>query len=175
MYNNSNIYPTQEFEKRLNELKKLLEIYKKEFGYDIKLIVPPYDNDSFNTSLEPYKDQEEGKTRCVICYSKRMKEAYDYGESHGFDYFTTVMTISRQKDSNLLNSIGKSLSLSHTNTKYLYSDFKKNKGIDIARDLKIKYGLYQQLYCGCKYTYEKGQQKEQEKSKNSFKNWKKIG
>jgi predicted adenine nucleotide alpha hydrolase (AANH) superfamily ATPase len=38
-----------------------------------------------------------------------MGEAYDYAEKNGYDYFTTVMTISRQKDSQILNKIGKEL------------------------------------------------------------------
>jgi epoxyqueuosine reductase len=163
MYNNSNIYPKEEYDRRIAELRKLLKIYKDEFNFDIKLVEPPYDNDFFSLDLEPYKDQDEGKTRCVICYQKRMKEAYDFAENNKYDYFTTVMTISRQKDSQILNRIGKSLSETHLNTKYLFSDFKKNKGIDIARDLRIKYKLYQQLYCGCKYTYQKGLKKAEEK------------
>jgi predicted adenine nucleotide alpha hydrolase (AANH) superfamily ATPase len=73
------------------------------------------------------------------------------------------MTISRQKDSQILNKIGKELEAQHTKTKYFYSDFKKNKGIDVAREMRIHYDLYNQLYCGCKYTYAKGLAKAKEK------------
>jgi len=92
-----------------------------------------------------------------------MSEAFDFAEKNGFDYFTTVMTISRQKDSQILNAIGGDLAITHLKTKYFYSDFKKAKGIDVGREMRIHYALYNQLYCGCKYTYAKGLAKAKEK------------
>ena len=164
MFNNSNIYPESEYVRRLEELKKFLTYFKRDYGYEVKLVVREYDNEKYNLDLEPYKDQAEGLTRCFICYEKRMDDAYKYADENHFDYFTTVMTISRQKNSQVLNQIGGKLAKKYPNVKYFHSDFKKNKGIDIARDMRIKYDLYQQLYCGCKYTYEKGLKKEEERN-----------
>jgi predicted adenine nucleotide alpha hydrolase (AANH) superfamily ATPase len=163
MYNNSNIYPEKEYQRRLGELKKLLTYLERDYSIHVGLVVPPYNNEAYNVDLEPYADLPEGQKRCFICFHKRMKEAYDYAEKMGFDYFTTVMSISRQKDSQVLNKIGASLELEHQHTKYFYSDFKKAKGIDIGREMRLQYNLYNQLYCGCKYTYEKGQAKAKEK------------
>ena len=167
MFNNSNIYPESEYIRRLEELKKFLGYFKRDYGYEVKLVVKEYDNDKYNIDLEPYKDQPEGMTRCFICYEKRMDDAYKYANDNGFDYFTTVMTISRQKNSQVLNEIGEKLSKKYPNVKYFHSDFKKNKGIDMARDMRIKYDLYQQLYCGCKYTYEKGLKLMEERNNGS--------
>ena len=158
-FNNSNIYPESEYTRRLEELKKLLGYYKRDFGFDVKIIETKYDNDLFNVDLEPYKDLPEGQERCFICFEKRMDDAFKYADEHGFDYFTTVMTISRQKNSQKLNEIGEKLSSKYKNTKYFYSDFKKKDGALLGIQLKNKYDLYQQLYCGCKYTYEKMQRK----------------
>lgn len=158
-FNNSNIYPESEYRRRLEELKKLLGYYKRDFGFDVKIIETKYDNDSFNIDLEPYKDLPEGLERCFICFEKRMDGAFKYADEHGYDYFTTVMTISRQKNSQKLNEIGEKLSSKYKNTKYFYSDFKKKDGALLGIRLKNKYDLYQQLYCGCKYTYEKLQRK----------------
>ena len=158
-FNNSNIYPESEYNRRLEELKKLLGYYKRDYGFDVKIIETKYDNDSFNIDLEPYKDLPEGLERCFICFEKRMDDAFKYADEHGFDYFTTVMTISRQKNSQKLNEIGEKLSSKYKNTEYFYSDFKKKDGVLLGIQLKNKYDLYQQLYCGCKYTYEKMQRK----------------
>ena len=158
-FNNSNIYPENEYNRRLEELKKLLGYYKRDYGFDVKIIETKYDNDSFNIDLEPYKNLPEGLERCFICFEKRMDDAFKYADEHGFDYFTTVMTISRQKNSQKLNEIGEELSSKYKNTKYFYSDFKKKDGALLGIQLKNKYDLYQQLYCGCKYTYEKMQRK----------------
>ena len=127
-FNNSNIYPSEEYYRRLNELKKLLISFKKDYGYDVKIIETKYDNDSYNKVLEPFKDQPEGQNRCFICYEKRMDEAYKFANENSFDFFTTVMSISRQKNSQKLNEIGAKLEQKYPNTKYFYSDFKKKNG-----------------------------------------------
>ena len=38
-FDNSNIYPEEEYQKRLGELEKLISYIKRDYGYDIKLIV----------------------------------------------------------------------------------------------------------------------------------------
>lgn len=154
LYNNSNIYPSEEFDKRLGELKKLISYLKRDYGFDIKLVVPPYENEEYNKALAPFATAPEGGERCHVCYKKRMEEAYDYAEEHGFDYFTTVMTVSRQKDSQIMNQIGAELEKTHTRTRYFYSDFKKNNGQMIGVQIRKKYELYNQIYCGCIYSYQ---------------------
>ena len=158
-YANSNIYPSSEYQRRLEELKKWLLWFERDYGYHVELIVPPYDNETYMKDLEPLKDEPEGGARCMLCYAKRMGESYDYAEEHGFDYFTTVMTISRQKDSQKLNAVGKELEAKHSKTKYFYSDFKKNNGQLYGTQIRKKYGLYNQLYCGCIYSYEEAKKK----------------
>ena len=114
-----------------------------------------YPNEEYNKILEPYKDQKEGLDRCKLCYKTRMNEAYKYASEHNFDYFTTVMTISRQKNSIVLNNIGLELEKLYPNTKYFISDFKKNKGIDKGLEIAKEHNMYRQDYCGCIYSYNK--------------------
>lgn len=168
-YNNSNIYPESEYHLRLEELKKFVVAFEQDFSHHIELIIPNYENEPFTRVLEPFKDEPEGHHRCQICYAKRMGEAYDFAEANGYEYFTTVMTISRQKNSQILNEIGLKLEQKHPKTKYFYSDFKKNKGLEKVKEMKEKYEMYQQLYCGCKFSYEAYQTK-LENRKNEEKN-----
>ena len=154
LYVNSNIYPSEEYYIRLNELKRYIQIFNDKYNQNVKLIEFEYNNEEFTKKLEPLKDCKEGQERCKLCYSLRLNEAYAYANNNKYDYFTTVMTISRQKDSQILNAIGLKLSEKY-NTKYFVSDFKKKKGIDRSWELKKEYNLYNQLYCGCKYSYEK--------------------
>ena len=151
-YANSNIYPTEEYTRRRDELKFALEQIEKEFGFHVELIIPPYDHDAYMEDLRPYANEPERGKRCLLCYEKRMEESYAYAEAHGFEYFTTVMTISRQKSSAAMNEIGKKLEAKHPGTKYFYSDFKKKNGILQGKALREKYGLYNQNYCGCEYS-----------------------
>ena len=83
-----------------------------------------------------------------------MREAYDYADANGFDYFCTVMTISRQKSSQILNAIGKLLEEEKSHkAKYFYSDFKKEDGVNKGKAIREGYGLYNQDYCGCIYSF----------------------
>ena len=115
IYNNSNIYPEEEFNRRKAELKRFLS----EVDPDIKVIDVPYEHLNYMKDLEPLKDMKEGKERCFLCYRKRLTFGYDYAEAHGFDYFGTVMSISRYKNADMLNKIGYELEAQHKNTKWL--------------------------------------------------------
>ncbi len=152
VFTNSNIYPSEEYERRLVELKKVIKISKEKYNFDIELVEFPYDNKTYNKILDEYGDQDEGLDRCKRCYKERMLQAYRYANEHNFDYFATVMTISRQKNSQVMNEIGKELS-KNFKTKYFYSDFKKNNGQLRASELRKEYDLYAQQYCGCIYSY----------------------
>ncbi len=152
-FNNSNIYPSNEYYRRLEELKRYLEIVNENKQDKIKLIITDYNNEEYNKMLMLRKDDREGQERCFMCYERRMDEACYYASKHNFDYFTTVMTISRQKNSQKLNEIGKKIVEKYPNVKYFYSDFKKNKGQDRKEELIDLYNLYRQQYCGCVYSY----------------------
>lgn len=154
-YNNSNIYPENEYARRLQELRQYLNTWREKTGYEVKLIVPPYMGEAYTEKIAVLKDEPEGSSRCVMCYTLRMNEAYAYASEHAFDYFTTVMTISRQKNSQILNDVGRKLSVKYPNVKYFYSDFKKKRGIDRGLELSRENNLYRQDYCGCKFSYEK--------------------
>jgi len=149
-FNNSNIWPESEHDRRLSELKRYIE----ETGSKIEVIETAYDNESYTKMLEPMKDDPEGFERCWFCYSVRMDEAYQYAVNNGYDFFTTVMSISRQKDSQKINEIGISLSKKYPTVRYFTSDFKKGGGQVRQKELVEEHHLYRQDYCGCVYSYE---------------------
>ena len=150
LYNNSNIYPKEEHDRRLNELKK----YLSDLGVKLELIETKYDNDLYNLDLEPRKDDKEGHERCRICFRKRLKEGFEYASRHGFEYFGTVMTISRYKNAQDINKIGEDLQLTYPTVKWLYADFKKNNGYENSLLIIKEHEMYLQEYCGCKYSYQ---------------------
>ena len=147
IYNNSNIYPEEEYNRRLNELKG----YLKAISADIEVIEFPYDNATYNKDLEPYAEQREGMDRCRVCFRKRLGQAIDYAEDHNFDFVGTVMSISRFKNSQDLNKIGLELS-EGKRIKWLPADFKKNGGYEKSLDIVRQFNLYFQHYCGCKFS-----------------------
>lgn len=155
LYNNSNIYPKEEHDRRLAELKT----YLNDIGVKLEIIETKYDNDLYNLDLEPRKDDKEGHERCRICFRKRLKEGFEYAQKGGFDYFGTVMTISRYKNAQDINKIGESLQKDYPTVKWLYADFKKNDGYEKSLIIIKEHEMYFQEYCGCKYSYEAYQKK----------------
>ena len=150
MYNNSNIYPQEEHNRRLNELKK----YLQDLGSDIRVIEVPYDNETYNLDLEPRAIDKEGHERCRICFRKRLGAGFKYAAENGFEYYGTVMTISRYKNAQDINKIGEELQKSYPTIKWLYADFKKNDGYEKSLIIIKEHEMYFQEYCGCKYSYE---------------------
>ena len=154
-YENSNIYPHQEYQRRLLELQS----YVNQLHPDVKVIVPPYEPDAFLKKLSIRKDDKEGKARCKLCFYLRMDASFAYADQHGFDYFATALTISRQKDEQAINRIGFVLQKRYPNTIYLPHDFKKKQGIDRTVSLSKQHQLYRQDYCGCFYSYQQSKSK----------------
>lgn len=148
-FSNSNIYPYEEYENRLNALKQYLDYLQDD---SIKLIIDEYNNDEYMKKLEHLKDEPEGGKRCKLCYELRMEETFKYADKHRYDYVTTVMSISNRKNADWINEIGEKLDKKYSNTKYLYADFKKGDGITNNDSMNKKLNLYHQDYCGCIYS-----------------------
>lgn len=151
-YNNSNIYPKSEFDLRLSTLKEYVNNINNEYDSNIKIIVPEYNNDTFNKILEKRKDDKEGSIRCYTCYAMRYKELCEYASINNYEYVCSVMTISRQKNEEMINKILSGYSLKHKNINYLYSNFKKEKGLEKAQQIIKQTKMYSQNYCGCKFS-----------------------
>jgi predicted adenine nucleotide alpha hydrolase (AANH) superfamily ATPase len=158
-YNNSNIYPESEFHLRYDTLKEYVDKINNEHNVDIKIIKQPYENDRFNKVLEKRKDDKEGSIRCFTCYSLRYKELCEYASKNNYEYVCSVMTISRQKNEEMINKILEGYSSKYKNITYLHSNFKKDKGLEKAQVIIRETKMYSQNYCGCKFSIRESKQK----------------
>lgn len=148
-YYNPNISLKEEYEKRIEEEKRLLQEYP--FENKVALLTTPYDNTPFLTIAKGLEEEKERGKRCYLCYRLRLEETAKKAKEEGYDYFTTTLSISPYKNSAWLNEIGESLSKQY-GVKYLYADFKKENGYKRSIELSKKYQLYRQDYCGCIYS-----------------------
>lgn len=151
-YDNSNVFPLQEFNIRRDEIEWFVSEFNKRENQDVKIVFPEYNHEEFMKDLRPLAMAKEGGERCHLCYQKKIEEVLKYGQENGFDYATTTLTISRQKNSQIINEIAKNVAVNFPNIKYFYSDFKKNNGLLEVKQMKKEYELYQQTYCGCEYS-----------------------
>lgn len=149
VYYNPNITNKKEYDKRLAELKKFINLVKYENKIDI--IECEYNNEDFFNAIKGLEKEKEGGKRCYQCYKLRMEYTAKLALKLGYDYFTTTLSISPYKNANWLNEIGKNLECQY-GIKYLYADFKKKNGYKRSIELSRRYSLYRQDYCGCIYS-----------------------
>lgn len=151
LYYNPNIYPPQEYHRREQELERFLQ----DAGMSgISLIELPYDPQEFYTAVKGLEAEPERGKRCTVCYRLRMEQAARYAAAHGFDWFTTTLSISPVKDPVRINQIGQELAQKY-GVAHLPSEFRKKNGYKRSLELSAEYGLYRQDYCGCVFSVRK--------------------
>ena len=147
LYYNPNIYPKEEYEKRYETLKELINKARNK----IKIKEIGYDQNEFDNIAKGLENEKEGGRRCTKCFYLRLEKTAMLAKKENYDYFCTTLSVSPYKNSQKLNEIGKILEEKY-DIKYLYSDFKKKEGYKRSNELAKKYNLYRQNYCGCKYS-----------------------
>ena len=149
LYYNPNITDKDEYEKRLEEIKKFTSSFKTK--YKIEVIAGRYEPREFFDIARGLEDEPERGRRCYKCYKLRLEETAKIAKELNFDYFTTTLSLSPYKDANWINEIGESLQDAY-NINFLYSDFKKKNGYKRSIELSHEFNLYRQDYCGCVYS-----------------------
>lgn len=161
-YYNPNIYPDDEYYKRVEEQKKFIERFPAKNKIDF--VEGNFDKDRFYSMAKGLENAPEGGERCFLCYELRLREAAEYAKARNMDYFTTTLSISPLKNAEKLNEIGLNLANEY-GIKYLVSDFKKKNGYKRSTELSKQYGIYRQDYCGC--IFSKQERELQIKNKNA--------
>lgn len=149
LYYNPNIYPPEEFGRRLKEQQKLLA--DMEFVHPVRLVEGCFEPEVFYQAAKGLEQEPEGGKRCEACYELRLREAAREAAAGGFDWFATTLSISPLKSAQKLMEIGERLGREY-GVPYLPSDFKKKNGYKRSVELSAQYGLYRQNYCGCVYS-----------------------
>ena len=148
LYYNPNIYPPQEYRRRETELERFLQ----DAGMaGIPLVEDSYDPAEFYNAVKGLEAEPERGGRCTVCYRLRMERAAAYAKAHGFDWFTTTLSISPVNDPVRINEIGKELEAEY-GVRHLPSEFRKKNGYKRSLELSAEYGLYRQDYCGCEFS-----------------------
>lgn len=148
-YYNPNISPAEEYQKRVEEQKRLIsELPVKN---KVSFAEGKYEPEKFFEMAKGLQNIPEGGERCFKCYEMRQREAAVYAAESGFEFFTTTLSISPHKNAAKLNEIGLKLEKEY-GIRYLVSDFKKKGGYLKSIEYSRQYDLYRQNYCGCVYS-----------------------
>ena len=142
-YSNANIAPHDEFLRRLDAVRTFAA------RLDIPILLDAPDHaDWLHRVALGYEQEPEKGARCARCFRYSLTRTRDAMLAHGFDGFTTSLTVSPHKHSPTLLATGLDLAPD----RFLAIDFKKNGGYQRSLQLAADFGLYRQSYCGCEFS-----------------------
>lgn len=142
---NPNIFPQEEYKKRLEAQKKLCE------KFNCELIEGEYNTNNFYEAIKGFENEPEKGKRCDICFKLRLKETAKLATKLGVKNFTTSIVISPHKNFEKLTGIGNEIA-SNFGIEYVAINFKKNDGFLKTNKISKELKLYRQNYCGCEFS-----------------------
>ncbi len=179
---NPNIHPFTEHQKRYGEYQKLTEREEGDFKiledwYEPKEFFA-YLEDRFQSSQDEMarleklkvngklpkavvmkelaKMKEKASNRCWWCYELRLEKAAEMAVKHGIEFFSTTLLISPKKDyEHLFEAWKRAEEFVWGKARFLFFDFRKNKGYEKAVEITKEYNIRRQNYCWCGWSIQK--------------------
>ncbi len=136
-YYNPNIHPRFEWNRRLDNIRKLGSMK----GVEV-VIKEGYEEDKWINE----EWIEKFESRCHMCYDMRMQMTAEEAKNHGFSAFTTTLLESIYQDHEAIVKAAERAA-DRVGVSFVYRDFRDGfrKGQEMAKED----GLYRQKYCGC--------------------------
>lgn len=145
LFYNPNIYPAEEYERRLGEVRRLIGL----MDCGISLIEDEYTPADYIARAAGLEGEPEGGLRCVECIGMRIERTATLAAGK-FDYFATTLSISPHKNAELINTLGYAAAEKY-GAVWFPADFKKRGGYARSCELCREYDIYRQNYCGCSF------------------------
>ena len=139
-FSNSNIFPEEEYQKRLYYVEKLVNFY------EIPLIRDNYDHEAWRKRVLGLENEPETGKRCFECFKFNLEKTAQKARQLSIPAITTTLTLSPHKNSRQIFEAGKNF------PEFREYDFKKQNGFLRSIELSEKLNLYRQDYCGCEFT-----------------------
>ncbi len=137
---NPNIYPSDEYSRRLEAVK--LFSGDAQVGMTYADYLPAEFDRAIGSSIQ-------APERCRKCWGLRMRRTAGYARDNGFDAFTSTLLVSPYQDQEALKAIGESAA-GEAGVRFHYEDFRP--GFRQAHAQAREMGIYCQKYCGCSYS-----------------------
>lgn len=149
---NPNIHPYQEYQDRLNALKKLQDMWNLNIEY-----IDYYGLYETSWRDEYFKNviNKENK-RCEYCYKSRLEETAKKAKEIDAHAFTTSLLVSPYQKFDMIVDIGRMMQEKYS-VEFYGEDFRK--GFSECKRLAREFELYRQKYCGCIYSREEQKMK----------------
>jgi ribonuclease HII len=142
---NPNIQPKEEYNKRFFYAKELSKIY------NLPLLSEKYEVKKWFKLTTGLENEPEGGKRCEICFEMRLFKTVKIAKKYNFEFFSTSLSVSPFKNTELINKIGENLAQKH-HLEYFPINIDKKIASKIELELSKKFNFYRQKYCGCLYS-----------------------
>lgn len=143
---NPNIWPKEEYEKRLNEVKRFSQKEK------IELIVGEYENEKWFKLVKGHEKDKEGGGRCKICFQMRLEKSAKKAKELNIKNFSTSLAISPYKNLEMIKEIAEKIAQDYNLKFFTFNESEKKILWQKAKDFSKKENFYHQKYCGCLYS-----------------------
>lgn len=137
-YANPNIFPPDEYERRLGTLRA----YAEEAG--IEVIELPYEPQAWREIVSTTSGQRP--ERCRACYRLRIGMVAREAARRGYDAVATTLTVSPYQDYAGIIEAGEEV-CAREGVRFLATDFRDRYPDATRRSREL--GMYRQNYCGC--------------------------
>ena len=145
-FSNSNIYPREEYNLRLSEIRR----YAEKMGLEI--IDDVYDHAAWLDDVKGHETDPERGPRCLKCFEFRLKRAAEYAAANGFNVLTTTLASSRWKSLEQVDEAGMKACGQVQGVRWWGMNWRKG-GLQERRGEIIKeQQFYNQNYCGCEFS-----------------------
>ncbi len=145
LFYNPNLTPGEEYRRRLAAMERL----GAATGFPWREREP--DHQRWEEAVRGMEGEPEKGRRCELCIRMRLLATAEAAREEGYDWFATVLTVSRRKDPEMINRIGEEVA-GEAGVPYLPSHLRKKGGDQRSIDLSLRYGLYRQDFCGCRFS-----------------------
>lgn len=138
LFFNPNIFPTDEYDRRLAEQVR----YCEKLG--VKYAIGEYDHAAWRNAVRGMENAPERGPRCSACFRFRFEYAKKWAAEHGYNAISSVFGVSRHKDQSQVDRAG-------CITLYdKYMPIKWDEQLRIAINKTADF--YRQKYCGCEFS-----------------------
>ena len=96
--------------------------------------------------------EPERGSRCLQCFSYRLKVTALQAKALGLQYFTTTLASSRWKSLEQITEAGMRAQTAVPGTVFWAQNWRKGGLQERRNELLRAYNFYNQLYCGCEFS-----------------------
>ena len=145
-YSNSNIFPREEYDLRLNECIR----YALKWG--VEIVEDTYDHGAWQQCTRGLEAEPERGKRCLECFKQRLLRAAQYASAQGFTVLTTTLASSRWKSLQQVNEAGRWACAQVSGVTWWDRNWRRGGLQERRGEIIREENFYNQLFCGCEFS-----------------------